>query len=101
MDLISTSPAVQRLGWLLDGLNSEWLEDVDAISVLVPTFTLKVPAARFIEVMTERAKTLVPIQMVGIDVEPCQASARFRSRGGDLWVDRVNVELSPPHRMTT
>lgn len=61
MDLLPRSPAVERLGWLLDGLNGQWPDDVDASSVLSPTFMAQVGTARFVEVMTERATRLAPI----------------------------------------
>lgn len=83
-ELIRSSPAGQRLGWLLDGLDGQWPVDVDADSVLSPTFLVQVPAAPFVSVMSEPAKTLETIRIVGLDVDHGEATARFRSAAGDL-----------------
>lgn len=97
--LIRPTPAGERLRWLLDGLDGRWPEDVDAGPVLSPTFAAEVAPSRFVEVMTERSKRLSPIRVVGIDVEPSEAAARFRSSDGELWVARVSTESTPPHRI--
>lgn len=93
-ELLRSSPAGERLKWLLDGLDGQWPADVDAELVLSPTFIAQVSPARFVSVMSERAKTLAPIRIVGLDVEPGEGAARFRSAAGDLWVAKVSTEGS-------
>jgi predicted kinase len=52
-----------------------------------------------VAVMRERAARLAPLVVTGLDAEGESATARFRTRDGELWVARVTVETGAPHRV--
>lgn len=97
--LFVSSPAVEWLCWLLDGLAERWGDDTDATAVLAPEFASAVTPQRFVAVMRERAAKLAPIVVVGVDAEGDSAIARFGTRDGERWVARVTVETDAPHRV--
>lgn len=51
--------------------------------------------------MRDRATTLAPIVVTGIDRPDHTALARLETGTGDRWVTRVMVEAQPPHRITS
>jgi predicted kinase len=97
--LFVSSPAVERLCWLLDGLAGRWPEATDATAILAPGFASVVTPQRFVAVMRERAAMFAPFVVIGFDAEGESAVARFRTRDGELWVARVTVETDAPHRV--
>jgi predicted kinase len=99
--LFVSTPAAERLRWLLDGLAGRWAEDLDATAVLAPQFASVVAPQRFVAVMRERAAMFAPLVVTGVDAEGDSATARFRTRDGELWMARVIVETSAPHRVVS
>lgn len=97
--LFVSSPALERLCWLLDGLAGRWPEDTDATAVLAPGFASVVTPQRFVTVMQERAALFAPLVVTGVDADGETAIARFCTRDGELWVARVTVETDAPHRI--
>lgn len=96
--LLMSGPAAGRLRWLLDGLGGHWPDGTDASAILAPRFASLVAPQRFVAVMRERAARFAPL-VVGVDVDEETATARFRTGEGQLWVARVSVEASAPHRV--
>ncbi len=96
-----SSPVLERLSWLVDGLAGRWPAEVDAATVLAPEFAAVVHPSRFTAVMADRATALAPIVVTGIDCEDDTALARLKTRTGDQWVARVTVEAQYPHRITS
>jgi hypothetical protein len=46
------------------------------------------------------ADLLADTPVVGVEADGWMATARFRTREGDLWVSHVEVEAASPHRIT-
>jgi hypothetical protein len=99
-DLLAETPVLARLRWLLDGLNGRWPAQADTDRALTPDFVARVAPPRFVDVTRGRAQRFAPIRVVGIDADGQSASARFRTRDGDLWISHVEVEPAAPHRIT-
>jgi predicted kinase len=100
-DLLADSPALTRLRWLLSGLDGDWLADIDVEPVLAPDFAVRIAPDLLLKVTRDRAKQFAPIRVVGVDADGDVAVARFRSRANEPWVAHVEVEATPPHRITT
>jgi hypothetical protein len=81
MRYLVSSPAMDRLGWVLDGLNGEAGWGGDAADVLAPEFAALVPADRFAELVRQRAASFAPVTVIGLDVGDDTARARVRVRG--------------------
>jgi hypothetical protein len=98
--LLTDTPALVRLRWLLDGLDGRWSVKADVGTALAPGF---VAPGVFVSVVKGRAEQFAPIRVIGVDVgvDGQSATARFRTRGDDLWVSHVNVEASGPHGITS
>jgi predicted kinase len=99
-DLFADSPALDRLRWLLDGLDGCWPEDPDVDGALAPEFAARIKPELFLEVTRNRAGQFAPIRVVGVDADGGAAVARFRTRDDELWVSHVEVEAAAPHRIT-
>ena len=98
-ELIVPTPATDRMRWLLEGLAGDWPAGMDPAGVFAPSFAAQVPPERFVAVMRQRAVAVAPYRLVGLDVEDSSAQVRFRSRDGEAWVARVDVEPEPPYRI--
>jgi predicted kinase len=94
------SAAVERLEWVLDGLDGVPGWGRDAAEVLAPEFTAMVPADRMVDVTRRRAATCAPVAVVGVEVAEHGARARIRNRDGTVDVVGCTVEPRPPHRIT-
>ncbi|MEQ7127582.1 ATP-binding protein [Actinopolymorpha sp. B11F2] len=94
------TPAVERLEWILAGLDGaeDWGADVD--SVLAPEFTAVVAPDVFVDRVRTRTQTYAPVVVVGVDVSDHTAKARLRRPDGDVDVLSCEVEPEPPHRIT-
>jgi predicted kinase len=93
-------PAVERLEWILDGLDGVPGWGADAAEVLAPEFTTAVPAHRIVEVTRRRSAAYAPVAVVGVEVAGHTARARIRNRDGTVDVVTCTVEPRPPHRIT-
>lgn len=114
--LFADTAALRRLRWLLDGIGGRWPAHAGTGSALppgtgsalpsgtggalAPAFAARVAPDRFVDIVRERARRFAPIRVVGIDAEGEVATARFRTREGELWVSHVEVEAALPHRIT-
>jgi len=94
-----SSPAVDRLGWLLDGLNGAGDWGDDAADVLAPEFTALVPPDAFTERVRQRAAAFAPGIVTGFDTGDYMARARGRVRDGSVQVVSCAVEPAAPHRI--
>jgi predicted kinase len=94
-----SSPAMERLGWILDGLNGAAGWGGDAADVLAPEFAALVPPEVFTERVRQRAATFAPATVTGFDMSDHTARARIRVRDGSVQVVTCTVEPAAPHRV--
>ena len=99
MRYLVSSPALDRLAWILDGINdvAGWGDDV--ADVLAPEFTALVPPEVFTERVRQRAADFAPATVTGFDTGDHTARARVRVRDGRVQVVKCAVEPAPPHRI--
>jgi predicted kinase len=97
---LATSVAGDRLGWVLDGLNGVRGWGDDAAEVIAPELAARVPPEKFVELTRNRAATLAPVSVIGVDISETTARARLRAADGEIYVVRCAVEPQPPHRIT-
>jgi predicted kinase len=91
---------MDRLGWILDGLDGQEGWGSDAADVLAPEFTATRPAHRLVGLTRQRAAAHAPVTVVGIDITGRTARARIRNNDGSTDVVSCTVESGPPHRIT-
>jgi predicted kinase len=96
-----SSPAMDRLGWILDGLNGAADWGGDATDVLAPEFAALVPPHAFTELVRARAAAFAPCTVTGLDTGDHMARARVRVRDGSVQVITCTVEPAAPHRIRT
>jgi predicted kinase len=94
-----SSPATDRLGWILDGLNGAADWGSDAADVLAPEFAALVPPDAFAERVRQRAAAFAPGIVTGLDTSDHTARARVRVRDGSVQVVTCTVEPAAPHRI--
>jgi predicted kinase len=94
-----SSPALDRLGWILDGLNGAAGWGGDAAGVFAPEFAALVPPDVFAEHVRQRAAIFAPVTVTGFDTGDHMARARIRVRDGGLQVVTCIVEPAEPHRI--
>jgi predicted kinase len=94
-----SSPAVDRLGWILDGLNGAPGWGGDAADVLAPEFAALVSPEAFTERVRQRAAASAPGIVTGFDTSDHTARARVRVREGSVQVVTCTVEPAAPHRI--
>jgi hypothetical protein len=94
-----SSPAMDRLGWVLDGLNGAAGWGGDAADVLAPEFAALVPPDAFTERVRQRAAAFAPGTVIGLDTTDHTARARVRVRDGSVQVVTCAVEPAAPHRI--
>ncbi|HEX7159903.1 MAG TPA: Cpe/LpqF family protein [Trebonia sp.] len=82
MRYLVSSPAVDRLGWILDGLNGAADWGSDAADVLAPEFAALVPPDAFAERVRQQAAAFAPGIVTGLDTSGHTARARVRVRDG-------------------
>jgi predicted kinase len=97
-DLVS-GPAVDRLGWILDGLNGAAGWGGDAADVLAPEFTALAAPDVFTGWVRQRAAAFAPGVVTGFDTGDHTARARVRVRDGSVQVVTCTVEPAAPHRI--
>ena len=95
-----SGPAMDRLGWILDGLNGRPDWGNDAAEVLAPEFAALVPPAVFTERVRQRAAAFAPATVTGLDTSDHAARARVRVRDGSVQVVTCTVQPAAPHRIT-
>lgn len=103
MRYLADSPVLDRLGWILDGLNGAEGWGANAADVLAPQFAARIPPEQFAELIRRRSAAVAPIAVVGIDASDeggTKATARIRVRDGSIHVATCAVEPQPPHRIT-
>jgi predicted kinase len=91
---------MDRLDWLLDGLNGAAGWGADAAGVLAPEFAAVMPPDRFVERMRQRAAALAPVAVAGFDTGDHTATARIRVRDDSVQVVTCAVEQRVPYRIT-
>jgi predicted kinase len=94
-----SSPAMERLGWILDGLNGAAGWGGDAADVLAPELAALVPPDVFTERVRQRAATFAPVTVTGFDTSDHTARARIRVRDGSVQVVTCTVEPAAAHRI--
>lgn len=100
MNRLLRSPAVERLEWILDGLDGDQGWGGDAADVLAPEFTAVVSADVLVGRTRLRSSVYAPVIVVGVDVSENTARARIRNHDGEIDVVTCTVEPEPPHRIT-
>jgi predicted kinase len=95
------SAALERLTWLLDGLDGheDWGGDAD--EVIAPEFAAMVPPGRIVELARQRSAAYAPVAVVCVEVTENTARARLRDRDANIGVVTCTVEPAPPHRITS
>jgi predicted kinase len=93
--------AMDRLGWILDGLNGSAGWGTDAADVLAPEFAAIVPPDQFAERVRQRAASFAPVTVIGFDAGEHTARARVRVRDDSVQVVTCAVEPNVPHRITS
>lgn len=96
----ATSPATDRLEWILDGLNGGAGWGGDAAEALAPAFAALVPPEEFVRRVRLRAAAFGPVSVIGLDTNARTARARARGRDGMVRVVTCAVEPDDPHRIT-
>ena len=99
MRYLVSSPAMDRLGWILDGLNGAADWGSDAADILAPEFVALVPPDVFTERVRQRAVAFTPSTVTGLDTSDHTARARIRIRDGSVQVVTCTVEPAAPHRI--
>jgi predicted kinase len=94
------TPALERLEWILAGIDGAEGWGSDAESVLAPVFTAIVAPKVYVDRVHTRAKIYAPVSVVGVDVADHTATARLRRPDGEVDVLHCEVEAEPPHRIT-
>jgi predicted kinase len=94
-----SGPAMDRLDWILDGLNGAADWGGDAAEVLAPEFAALVPPEVFTERVRQRAAAFAPGTVTGLDTSGHAARARVRVRDGGIQVVTCTVEPEAPHRI--
>jgi predicted kinase len=94
-----SGPAMDRLGWILDGLNGAAGWGGDAADVLAPEFTALVPPDTFTGRVRQRAAAFAPCTVIAFDANDHTAKARVRVRDGSVQVVTCTVEPAAPHRI--
>jgi len=95
-----SSPAMERLGWILDGLNGAagWGGGDDA-NVFAPEFAALVPPDVFTQRLRQQAAIFAPATVTGFDTSDHTARARIRVRDGSVQVVTCIVEPAAPYRI--
>lgn len=108
MRYLAASAVLDRLGWILDGLNGTPGWGDDAAEMLAPDFAAIMPPGRFVEGVRKLAAAAAPIAVVGFDASDgsdnshggdSKATARVRVRDGSVHVVTCAVEPQAPHRI--
>lgn len=96
--MITPTPALERLRWILDGLNDVlgWGNDVE--DAVAPAFREQVPD--YLDRIRRRAETYTPLEITAIETANTTARARIRNHSGALDVLTCTVEDERPHRIT-
>jgi hypothetical protein len=90
---------MDRLSWILEGLNGAADWGGDAADVLAPEFAALVPPDVFAERVRQRAAAFAPGAVTGFDAGDHTARARLRIRDGSVQVVTCTVESAAPHRI--
>ncbi|MFC0435974.1 ATP-binding protein [Kutzneria buriramensis] len=95
------SPALERLEWILAGLDGTdgWGED--AADVLAPAFTAMVIPQQYVTITRHRSEIYAPVTVQGLDVDDTVARARIRRHDGEIDVVTCKVEAAEPHRIVS
>jgi len=93
--------AMDRLGWILDGLNGSAGWGADAADVLAPELAAMVPPDQFAERVRQRSAAFAPATVIGFDAGDHTARARVRVHDGSVQVVTCAVEPTAPHRITS
>lgn len=93
-------PAVDRLEWILDGLDGTTDWGADTAAVLAPAFAALVPPAAYRERIRARSTSYRPLRIVGVESVGHTARARIGRTDGSTDVLTCTVEAAPPHRIT-
>jgi hypothetical protein len=96
---LSPTPALARIGWILDALAGASLTDAAVTDALSSQFLERVPAPVYAERIRARALEHAPITVLGIDIGEHNARATIRTRTGTSLVVGCVVEPDPPHRV--
>jgi predicted kinase len=95
-----TGPAVERLEWVLDGLDGARGWGDDAAEVLAAEFAAVVPPEQYVKITRRRAMDYSPVVVLGLDiVADTTARARIRRHDGTVDVVSCTVESAAPHRI--
>jgi predicted kinase len=94
-----SGPAVERLSWILDGLNGAADWGGDAADVLAPEFAALMPPDAFTERVRQRAAAFAPGIVTALDTGDHTARARVRVRDGSVQVVACTVEPAAPYRI--
>jgi predicted kinase len=94
-----SSPAMERLSWILDGVSGAADWGGDAADVLAPELVALVPPDVFTERVRQRAADFAPCTVTGFDTADHTARARVRVRDGSVQVVTCSVEPAAPHRI--
>ena len=97
---LTRNPAVQRLAWVLDGLDGMDGWGQDAGQVIAPEFAARLPAERITAMIRGRSAGFAPVDVINVDIKGSTARARIRDHAGGITVVACTVDPDPPHRIT-
>jgi predicted kinase len=92
------SPALDRLEWILAGLDGTVGWGADAAEVLaLPMVTPE----QYVNITRHRSATYAPVTVQGLDVDDTVARARIRRHDGEIDVVTCKVEATEPYRIVS
>jgi predicted kinase len=97
---LTRNPGVQRLGWVLDGIDGVPGWGADAADVIAPELATKAPAEAITAMIRRLSADHAPVDVVNVDIRGRMTRARIRDHAGGITVVACTVEPDPPHRIT-
>lgn len=94
------NPCVQRLGWVLDGIDGVPGWGADAADVIAPELAARAPVDAITAMIRRRSADHAPVDVVNVDIKGRTARAQIRDHAGGITVVACTVEPDPPHRIT-
>ena len=97
---LTRTPALQRLEWIVDGLNGAPGWGADVTEVLSAEFRELIAPIEYGQLIRNRAKTYAPVAIIGVDLRDLEARARIRNPVHGVYILSCTVDPAPPHLIT-
>jgi predicted kinase len=99
-DRLAQNPRLQRLAWVLDGLDGMDGWGHDAAEVIAPEFAAKMAAERITAMIRGWSAAHAPVNVTSVEFKGWLTLARISDHAGDIAVVSCLVDANPPHRIT-